>query len=143
VVSEESTTPDLVGRVRDLFVSASRGDFDAIASFFAPGAVWDNSRYGLEIVEGLAAVRRLSEEWFAAYEGLEFKPEEIVDVGNGVVFAVFSQHARLAGSTARVRLRQAAVAKWADGLAVRLTMYPESDIDEARAAAERIAKERG
>jgi hypothetical protein len=74
---------------------------------------------------------------------LEFEPEEIVDLGNGVVFAVFSQHARLAGSTAEVRLRQPAVAIWADDLAVRLTMYPESDIDEARATAERLAQERG
>jgi ketosteroid isomerase-like protein len=142
-MQEESTTPDLVERVRDLFESANRGDFDAMASFYAPNAVWDNSRHGLEIVEGLAAVRRLSEEWFAAYEGWEFEPEEIVDLGNGVVFAVFSQHARLAGSTAEVRLRQAAVAIWAHGLAVRLTMYPESDIDLARAAAERLAGERG
>jgi ketosteroid isomerase-like protein len=142
-VPEKSTTPELVARVRDLFASASRGDVDATASFFAPDAVWDNSRHGLEIVQGLAAVRRLIEDWFAAYEGLQFEPEETIDLGNGVVYAVFSQHARLAGSTAEVRLRQPAVSIWADGVVLRLTLYPESDIDQARAAAERLAQERG
>jgi hypothetical protein len=35
------------------------------------------------------------------------------------------------------------VTLWVDGLIVRQTAYPESDIDEARAAAERLAQERG
>jgi hypothetical protein len=32
---------------------------------------------------------------------------------------------------------------WRDGLIERITDYPESDIDQARAAAERLAEERG
>jgi hypothetical protein len=32
---------------------------------------------------------------------------------------------------------------WVDALIVRNTVYLESDIDEARAAAERLAEERG
>ena len=32
---------------------------------------------------------------------------------------------------------------WVDGVIVRNTAYPESDIDEARTAAERLAEERG
>jgi hypothetical protein len=38
-------------------------------------------------------------------------------------------------------MRWAAVAEWADGLTTRVTVY--TDIDEARAAAERLAQERG
>jgi ketosteroid isomerase-like protein len=140
---QESTTPDLVERAHDLLASATRGEHDAIASFYAPDAVWDSTRNGLEVAKGLAAIRRLYEDWFAAYEGWKFEPEEILDLGSGVVFAVFSQHARLTGSTAEVRLRQAAVATWADGLAERVTVYPESDIDEARADAKRLVAQRG
>ena len=41
------------------------------------------------------------------------------------------------------RVRSASVGAWVDGLIVRVTIYPETDIDEARAAAERLAEERG
>jgi SnoaL-like domain len=93
--------------------AADRGDFDAIPSFYARDAVWDSSRQGIGTFEGVAAVRSVNEDWFAAYEEWEVEPEEILDVGNGVVFVVFRQNARPVGSTAQVRLRQAAVLIWA------------------------------
>ena len=37
-------------------------------AFTPPNAVWDSSRGGLEVVEGVAAIRRLNEDWFAVYE---------------------------------------------------------------------------
>jgi len=40
-------------------------------------------------------------------------------------------------------VRYAAVGEWVDGLVARISLYPGSDIDEARAAAERLAEERG
>jgi hypothetical protein len=42
-----------------------------------------------------------------------------------------------------VTIRYGAVGTWDDALCVRITNYPEADIDVARAAAERLAKERG
>jgi hypothetical protein len=54
---------------------------------------------------------------------------------------VFLQNARPAGSNGHVRLRYAAVSVWREGVIVRTTNY--SDIDEARAAAERLAETRG
>jgi hypothetical protein len=39
-----------------------------------------------------------------------------------------------------VQAREAHVTEWQDGLAVRVTVY--IDVDEARAAAERVAEER-
>jgi hypothetical protein len=64
-----------------------------------------------------------------------------VDLGGGVVLAVNDQRGRLAGSTAEVRLRDAWVYECADAVIARLTMY--LDVEEARAAAERLAEERG
>jgi hypothetical protein len=42
---------------------------------------------------------------------------------------------------ASVQLRYASVVEWSNNLIARNTTYP--DIDEARAAAERLAEERG
>ena len=54
---------------------------------------------------------------------------------------MFRTHARLSGTTAWVQEALPVVSIWADGLIQRLRT--DSDLDEARAAAERLAKERG
>ena len=52
-----------------------------------------------------------------------------------------AQRGRLPGSTGWVQTRIADVVTWAGGLIERQTAY--TDVDEARAAAERLAQERG
>jgi len=69
----------------------------------------------------------------------ELEAEEILDLGKGVGFRVLIQKGRPVGSSGEVQLRYAAVGVWDDGKIARLTNY----IDEARAAAERLAQERG
>jgi ketosteroid isomerase-like protein len=137
MMSEEPTTPDLVERVRR---SIEAEDMEAVVSFYAPNAVWDASPWGMGVFEGQAAVRGFFEDWRSSYAGLEWKAEEIRDLGNGVTFAVILQKGRVAGSSGSVQLRYASVTEWADGLIVRNTTY--TDIDEAREAAERLAEER-
>ena len=137
---EESTTPDLVELVRRANEAANRRDFDALLSFFAPDAVLDLSHRELPSVEGVAAIRALFEDWFEPYEEFAVEQEEVLDLGNGVVFAVTHQNARPAGSAGHVRQREGWVLVWEEGLTVQMTTY--GDIDEARAAAERLAEER-
>jgi hypothetical protein len=55
------------------------------------------------------------------------------------VFAVVVQNGRPAGSPGRLRQREGWVVVWVGGLIARLTI---SEVDEARAAAERLAEER-
>ena len=81
------------------------------------------------------------EDWIGAYEEFEFEPERIRDLGNGVVFAVAHQNARPVGSAGYVQMHQGNVFVWVEGLLMRVTHY--NDIDAARAAAERLAEERG
>ena len=121
---EEPTTPDLVELVR-------KQAEDAIMTG-GPGGTF----------EGRPAIRRLVEDWFHAYDELHFEFEEVSDLGNGVVFGVLIQEGRLVGSAGHIGQREGWVYIWARGLIARLqTTY--MDIDEGRAAAERLAEERG
>jgi ketosteroid isomerase-like protein len=138
-MSEESTTPDLVERWRHAFEAGNRRDFDAVVSFMAPDAVWDMRELG--VYEGRAAIRGFLEDWFSAYEDFQVEVEQILDLGNGVTFAVVLQKARPGGSRGEVRVRQAQIAVWAQDGIVQITNG--TDIDAERAAAERLAESRG
>jgi ketosteroid isomerase-like protein len=135
---EESTTPDLVDLTRR---SIEADSAEAAVGFYAPDGVWDASPWGMGVFEGTAAVRDFFEEWSRSYTDIEWNAEDIRYVGNAVTFAVILQRGRVVGSSGSVQLRYASVAVWQDGLIVRNTTY--TDIDDARAAAERLARERG
>jgi ketosteroid isomerase-like protein len=137
-MSEESTTSDLVELVRGIWADVDRRDWDAVLSRFAPEAVLVR---GLITFEGPDALRGVLEDTVGSYEDLESEVEQVRDVGSGVVFAVVGQKGRLIGSTASVEGRFAWVYQWADSRVARVTIY--LDIDEARAAAESLAEERG
>jgi ketosteroid isomerase-like protein len=136
-MSQESTTPDLVELVRKQLEALDRGDFDGVMSSVAEDGVLDGRA---DLIEGRAAIREFLEEWFRAYEDLDFELEEVSHLGGGVVFAVVIQNGRLVGSAGRIRQREGWVYLCVGGSIARLTT---SDPDEARAAAERLAEERG
>jgi ketosteroid isomerase-like protein len=133
---EESTTPDLVELVRMHVEALDRGDLDGVMSFAAEDGVLDGRA---DMVEGRAAIRGFLDEWFGAYEELDFALEEITQLGGGVVFAVVTQDGRLVGTDGHIRQREGWVYLCVGGLIARLTT---SEVDEARAAAERLAEER-
>jgi len=140
-MTEESTTPDLVELTQRLAEAANARDFDVLTRLWARDGVWDMSVVGMGVFEGRGAIRALYEDWLGSYEAFEVEFEEVHDLGNGVAFSVVFQRGRLPGSTGWIEVRYAVVATWADGLIERGMGY--SDIDEARAAAERLAQERG
>jgi hypothetical protein len=108
---------------------------------WSPDAVWDSSALGIGVAEGAAAIRSVNEEWFGNYEEYENQLVEVQDLGNGVVFVVNQLDARPTGSTGRVRERWTFTFVWSAGMITRVTLG--KDIDEARAAAERLAQKRG
>ena len=136
---EESTTSNLVQLVRSQFEAVNRRDLDAVMSLCPPDGVYDTS-HGVGTYEGPVAIRAFLKGWWDAFEELRFELEEVLDLGNGVTFAVVHQDARPAGSSGHVRAREAYVQEWVEGMTARVTTYV--DIDEARAAAERLAAER-
>ena len=135
--SKEFTAPDPVELVRKQLEALDRGDLDGVMSSVAEDAVLNGRA---DLIEGRAAIRGFLEEWFGAYEELDFELEEVSHLGGGVVFAVVIQDGRLVGSAGRIRQREGWVYLCVGGSIARLTT---SDVDQARAAAERLAQERG
>jgi hypothetical protein len=141
VMSEEPATPDLVERTRRGFDAGSRQDVEAVMSDYGPKSVWDMSPVGLGVYEGQMAIRRFFEDWWGSYREYRNQVEEILDLGNGLIFSVVRIEGRLLGSDAYTRLRYAAIAEWVEGVVRRTTNY--ADVRAGRAAAERLAAERG
>jgi ketosteroid isomerase-like protein len=135
-MSEESMTPDLVELVRKQVEALDRGDVGGVMSSVAEDGVLDGRA---DLVEGQAAIRDFLEDWFRSYEELDFELEEVSHLGGGVVFAVVIQEGRLVGGDGHLRQREGWVYLWVGGSIARLTT---SEVDQARAAAERLAEER-
>lgn len=135
---EEAATPDAVELTRVAFEAANRRDLDAVISFYAPDAVFEGRIAG-DNYEGRTAIRSFLENWFSAYEELEFELEDVRDLGSGVVFAVVVQEGVPAGSAGHVGQREGWVLLWERGLIARHAAL-STDIDEARAAAEALAE---
>jgi ketosteroid isomerase-like protein len=136
-MAEESTRPDPVELVRKQVEALDHSDLDGVMSSVAEDGVLDGRA---DLIEGRAAIRSFVEEWFSAYEELDYELEEVSDLGGGVVFAVVIQDGRLVGSAGRLRQREGWVYLWVGGSIARLTT---SDVEQARVAAERLAQERG
>jgi hypothetical protein len=139
-VSRESTNPTLADLARRQLDAVNRRDLDAVMSGIAPDAVYDTAPSGMGVYEGHPAIRAFLKGYWDCFEELRFELEEALGLGNGVALLVNRQVARPVGSTAYIRIREAHVIELVDGLVARLTVY--NDIDEGRAAAERLAEER-
>jgi uncharacterized protein (TIGR02246 family) len=135
---EESTTPYLSELFRQSIEAVNRGDLEAYLSSYAPDAVFQT---GVGRFEGRDAIRDYLEDLWSSYDELVFALEELHDLGNGVAFLALSATGRLRGTSAEVHLRYAMVVTHVDGALARVTDYV--NIDEALAAAQGLARERG
>jgi len=135
---ERSATPDVVEVVRSFAESVPR-DPEEFLGFFAPEAVWQGVQLGSSF-HGVAEIRTFLTDWMGAYDKYEIRPREVHDLGAGVVIAVVDQVTRLSGATAEMSELWAFVFAWIDGRIVRV--ITNSDIEEARTAAEGLAGDR-
>jgi len=142
-MSEESTTPDPLEILRRYQEAVRAGDRDTEMSMWAPDAVWDMSNLGLGTFKGWPAIRSFKEEWGSRYARYDLQPEEFLDLGGGVVFLKLRETGYPVGGAPDVRIEESwgYVYVFEGGMIVR--MVCSRDIDEARAAAERLAEERG
>ena len=137
-MSKEFTTPDLVELVRHLLDAVSCKDEGAFVRFFAPNAVFLT---GVGRFEGRDAIRGYLEDFNSSYDEQSYAPDSVHDCGNGVAWFSVVVTGRLRGASADVHLRFAVVVTHAGGVVSQWTDYVT--IDAARAAAERLAEERG
>jgi ketosteroid isomerase-like protein len=145
---EEPTAPDLVERTRRFFASSNEASVSATGVVdvwlrpLAPDVVWESVGLGTTF-EGVEAVRGFLEAWAGRYEDYEIEPQEILDLGNGVVFAISHHTGHPTGSTGAVRLPREVMAHafvWEDGIVTHVVS--SGDTPESRAAAEQLAESR-
>jgi hypothetical protein len=141
-MAEAGATPGTVELAQRPMEAVNTRNLDAFMLCFAPGAVVDLTRTAGVVNEGREAIR-YQEDWLGSYDELAYSAEEIVDFGNGVTLAIVAQSARPIGTTAYVHAREGFLVVVDHGLCVHTTVYAPTEIDEARAAAERLAHERG
>lgn len=128
---------DVLERARAFSESIERRDFDAALGFFGPDPVWDMSGVGLGRSNGRGEIRGLLEDWSLAYDEWRIAFDEFLELGDDVVFAIVTERGRLVGSSASLHLRYAVVVVFEDRKLAKVSSY--KDIEEARAAAERLA----
>jgi ketosteroid isomerase-like protein len=140
-VSEESTTPDLV-EVRSA-VEGTYGEYAAFAErYYAADAVLDSGDGApLGPAEGLASILAVQREYWEMWATHHHYVDDIVDLGRGVWYLVVREDGRIKGSEVPVEASHAWILLWDRGAVVRILSY--LDIGEGRAAAERLAEERG
>jgi ketosteroid isomerase-like protein len=139
-VTEGPTARASIQSVRDAFAAATAEDLDGVTANLAPNAVWVMDEVGLGPFEGVQAIRAFLLEWWALWEEHHHDVENVVVLSESVGYVIIREGGRMKGSNAAVAARVAHVLESIDGRVVRDTTYV--DIDEARAAAERLAQER-
>jgi ketosteroid isomerase-like protein len=132
-----SENVEIVRRAIDAY---TRQDYDGMETFYAPDYVFDATHRGFGVFEGRTLARKVGEAWVRTFDEFEMDVREVSDLGGGIVFTLQLTRGRPSGTTSYVEGWEAFVMVLEDGVIVRNTNY--SDIDEARAAAERLAKER-
>jgi hypothetical protein len=146
---EESATPDLMALTRSMFDAPGRTPWsqgavvDTFTAFFAADVVWESVGLGTTF-KGLEASREFLGDWMARFEDYEIDVEEILDLGNEVVLVKSGHAGRPIGSPAHLRLPREVLVNvfvWERGLITQVVST--GDRPEARAAAERLAEERG
>jgi hypothetical protein len=139
-MSERSSSADLIELTHRAYAYLNRRDLDAFAGLLDRSCVYDLSRFDLGTYTGPQAIRRFYDEWIASLHEFGVAVDDIRDLGNGVIYAVQAGH-RGPSPNFFFELGGGVIGVWEHGKLVRMTVYP--DIDEAGAAAERLAEERG
>jgi hypothetical protein len=135
------TETDALEAARRLAEAYERRDVDAILSMYSVGAVWDMSELGVGVLRGNEAIRRFLDDWLGSYEHFEFGLEDVRDFGHGVAWAVVLPRGRPRGGERFDEFRYGNCAVSEHGLIERMVF--SIDTDAGRAAAERLAGERG
>lgn len=108
------------------FAAIQRGDVElALGSFYDPNVEWHGTVGGLDerqIIRGHTEVIAAFEDYFATWERLELKPEEVIDTGEELIVFVH-EVARGRGSGVIVETDTATISTLRDGSIVRVRSF--------------------
>ncbi len=138
-MSEEPTDPGPLELTVQLVEAFARGDVDTIEGFGAEDVVLQTMALGLRF-EGPEAIRSFIEDWLGSFADLAFELLEVRHLAHGVVFALLRQSGSPLGVVGSMGQEEAWVIVWHHGQIKQLASY--LDVEEARGAAERLARER-
>jgi ketosteroid isomerase-like protein len=115
--------------VRQVYEAAARRDTSAVFALYAPDIEWDASRTSRgamagRVVHGHDALRAWLRDWYGAWEKLEDRLEELIDVDDDNVVAIMVQRGRGRASGVDVEDRLGAVWTLRDGKVVRVVWFP-------------------
>jgi ketosteroid isomerase-like protein len=140
-MSEENASTDVLELTRRTFAAANSHDYDAMMAFYGPDSVWDVAPSGLGTYTGEPAIRSFFENWIGAIESWSLEILELRDLGNGVVLVISVQTGFSSGGGPQIRLRHTSLFVWSGEVILKAIHY--RGLDEALAAAQRLAQERG
>jgi ketosteroid isomerase-like protein len=104
------------------FAANKRHDFEYMLAFIDPDVEWHGTIGGLDegsVRRGHRAVKRGFDQYYAAWERLDLRPEEIIDTGDELIVLVH-EVARGRGSGVVVETNTATVNTFRDGLIVQV-----------------------
>jgi hypothetical protein len=139
-------SPDQGTWCSDLYPACPSATSDGLA---CEDLVADVDQPNVFFAEDLPRIRDLADrtsqssvEWCSTYEEWDIGFDELIDMGNGGVFSRVRQAGRPVGVAGYVLQREVWAWLWVKKLITSVAAYPEAQIDEARAAAEHLARER-
>jgi ketosteroid isomerase-like protein len=127
--------------VRRLFDAAERRDNELVLSLYDEAVVWDASRTTRGEMAGRVARGRDDlvswfRRWYDAWEGVEDRLDELVELADGRVLSVIAQRAR--GRASGLELENSLAALWTveAGKVVQVAWFPTREEALAEAGVE-------
>src|SRR5690242_18743967 len=111
-MAQEQATDEVVELTRGLY--GRGGDFEMPLGTFARNVVLEVQSLGATF-EGVDAIGGFLADWRSGYADFEMKPDEISDLGNGVVFAAVRLTGRPRGAASTLERHRPFAYIWVDG----------------------------
>jgi ketosteroid isomerase-like protein len=113
--------------VQGVYDAASRRDSAAVLAFYDDSVELDNRSLVVgagDVYQGHDGLRMLFREWNEAWENIDYKLDDLIDLGGDQIVSVVTRHGRGRTSGAEVEIHVALLWTINDGKVVRVVWFP-------------------
>jgi ketosteroid isomerase-like protein len=113
--------------VQGVYDAASRRDSAAVLAFYDDSVELDNRSLVVgagDVYKGHDGLRMLFREWNEAWENIDYKLDDLIDLGGDQIVSVVTRHGRGRTSGAEVEIHVALLWTINDGKVVRVVWFP-------------------